>query len=185
MDNFSIGMTVREALSERHSVRRYADTPLPEETVMDLLWAANGISRENGRRTAPSAINAQDILLYVCRADGVYRYDPVAASLEPVTRTDIRPMMEAHNHFIYTVPLTILLVSDQTRFEPRPNNRNRDFAFMDAGMVSENISLYCTSLGLGTVCCAPPMDLDAIRAALGLTGQQIPVLYHPIGYPAE
>ena len=59
------------------------------------------------------------------------------------------------------------------------------FGFIDAGIVSGNISLYCTAAGLGTVCCAPRMRIEEIQKSLGLTDQQVPVLYHPIGYPAE
>ncbi|MCH5309225.1 MAG: nitroreductase family protein, partial [Prevotella sp.] len=65
-------MTIKQVLEQRHSIRTYAeDKAVSEETVMDILWAANGVTREDGRRTAPSAINAQDIDLYVCTAEGV------------------------------------------------------------------------------------------------------------------
>lgn len=69
--------------------------------------------------------------------------------------------------------------------EPRPGSRNMNFGLIDAGIVSENISLYCTALGLGTVCCAPRMQMEEIARAMGLSEQEIPVLYHPIGHPAE
>ena len=179
-------MTVKEALSQRHSVRSYSGETLSDETVLEILWAANGVNREDGRRTASSAVNAQDIDLYVCKADGTFKYDPQAARLDKVTEEDIRPLLRAQNRFVDQAPVTILLVTDQTRFgEPRPGSRNMSFGFIDAGIVSGNISLYCTAAGLGTVCCAPRMRIEEIQKSLGLTDQQVPVLYHPIGYPAE
>ena len=179
-------MSVKQALAERHSVRSYSDKAVSEATVLDILWAANGITREDGRRTAPSAVNAQDIDLYVCNAEGAFKYNAKVARLEKVIGDDIRPYLKAQNRFVDTVPLTILLVTDQTKFgEPRPGSRNMNFGLIDAGIVSENISLYCTAIGLGTVCCAPRMQIEEIQKALGLTDQQIPILYHPIGYPAE
>ena len=179
-------MTVKQALSERHSVRSYSVQAVSDVTVLEILWAANGVTREDGRRTAPSAVNAQDIDLYVCNAEGAFKYNAPAVKLEKVTVEDIRPYLKAQNRFVDTTPLTILLVTDQTKFgEPRPGSRNMNFGLIDAGIVSENISLYCTAIGLGTVCCSPRMRTEEIQKALGLTDQQIPVLYHPIGYPAE
>lgn len=179
-------MSVKEALMQRHSVRSYSDAALSDEMVIDILWAANGVTRPDGKRTAPSAVNAQDIDLYVCTEKGTSKYDPQNARLEKVTDEDIRPFLQAQNRFVETAPLTILLVTDQSKFgEPRPGSRNMNFGFMDAGIVSENISLYCTALGLGTVCCAPRMQMEEISRALGLSEQEIPVLYHPVGYPAE
>ena len=179
-------MTVKQALAERHSVRSYSGQEVSEATVLEILWAANGVTREDGRRTAPSAVNAQDIDLYVCNAEGAFKYNAPAVKLEKVTAEDIRPYLKAQNRFVDTTPLTILLVTDQTKFgEPRPGSRNMNFGLIDAGIVSENISLYCTAIGLGTVCCSPRMRTEEIQKALGLTDQQIPVLYHPIGYPAE
>ena len=179
-------MSVKEALMQRHSVRSYSDAAISDEMVLDILWAANGVSREDGKRTAPSAINAQDIDLYVCNAEGAFKYDPKNARLEKVTGEDIRPYLKAQNRFVDTTPLTILLVTNQSKFgEPRPGSRNMNFGLIDAGIVSENISLYCTALGLGTVCCAPRMQTEEIARAMGLSEQEIPVLYHPIGHPAE
>lgn len=176
-------MSVMEALAQRHSIRSYTTQELSQDQMMELLWAANGVSREDGKRTAPSAVNAQDIDLYVCSKAGVQRYDAQGKSLVPVTEQDIRPFFEAQNKFVEVCPFCVLLISDQTKFDhPRPGNRNLLFGMMDAGIVSENISLYCTAKGLATVCCAPPMLADSIQTALHLTSEQVPVLYHPVGY---
>ena len=184
-DNKSTEMTVSEALSERHSGRSFSDKTLPQELVMEVLWAGNG-KNAYGRRTAPSAVNAQDIELYLCSAEGVSKYNAGDSKLEKVTDEDIRPFLQAQNKFIMDAPVTVLLVSDQTRFgEPRPGSRNMNFGLVDAGIVSENISLFCTAKGLATVCCMPRIREDEVRRALSLSDQQVPILYHPVGYPVE
>jgi nitroreductase len=178
-------MTLKEALQLRHSVRNFSDKALTDEQVMDLLWAANGISHGT-KRTAPSGVNAQDISLYVCSANGVSIYQAQDSTLQKVTDQDIRPIFRGRNQFIDTAPITILLISDLSKFgEPRPNNHNWEMALMDAGCVSQNISLWCTATGLATVCCAPPMPNAGIQQALGLDSQHISLIYHPIGYEAE
>ena len=179
-------MSVTDALKLRHSERSYATTPLTDQQIIDVLWAANGISHDE-KRTAPSAIDAQDIEMYVCSAKGTFKYVD-SDKLQKVTDQDIRPLFKGRNSFVDQAPVTILLISNQENFgTPRPGkeNRNLNFGMMDAGIVSENISLYCTAVGLGTVCCAPPMPAAEIQKALKLNDKQIPIIYHPIGYPAN
>ena len=203
---------LEEILMNRKSIRSYSDQPVSEDLLLKVLWAANGVNREDGRRTAPSAINAQDVELYLC-TDVTCHYDPQTASLEKVADVDIRPIIQVQNSFILTHPV-ILLCSDQTRFQRRPRpegdpatppqgspaagHRPQDpapkqsqeggisrFSGLDVGIVSQNISLYCTAAGLGTVACAPRIDSQAVQTALGLHSTMIPLLYHPIAWPAE
>ena len=203
---------LEEILMNRKSIRSYSDQPVSEDLLLKVLWAANGVNREDGRRTAPSAINAQDVEIYLC-TDVTCHYDPLTDSLEKVADVDIRPIIQVQNSFILSHPV-ILLCSDQTRFQRRPRpegdpatppqgspvagQRPQDpapkqsqeggisrFSGLDVGIVSQNISLYCTAAGLGTVACAPRIDSEAVQAALGLPSTMIPLLYHPIAWPAE
>ena len=158
--------TLMQAFSDRKSTREFSPKMLTDQDLSDLLWAANGINRpESGKRTAPSAMNRQDILVYVCTARGAYLYDHRTHSLEPVTTEDIRTMKEA--------PLCLVLVADGSGNEP--------WGAMDAGIVSQNISLVCAGAGLATVP-RGTMDKEAIGRALGLKAEQIPMLNHPVGY---
>lgn len=171
-----------EILQNRRSVRQYSDREVSDEMLLKILWAANGVNREDGRRTAPSAVNAQDIELYVCKGEGTYHYLPVEKQLEKVSDTDIRPFIANFNKFILDKPV-ILLVSDQTKFNRVQGYRTEMFGAMDAGYVSQNIALYCVAAGLATVPCAPRMDVDAVREALKLPSTMLPLIYHPIAYP--
>ena len=69
------GMPLMEALQKRASGRKFSDRQLTPQEMSNLLWAAWGVNREDGRRTAPSARNIQEITLYVSTRDGVFEYD--------------------------------------------------------------------------------------------------------------
>ena len=173
---------LEEILQNRRSIRQFSDQKVSDDMLMKILWAANGVNREDGMRTAPSAVNAQDIELYVCKGEGTYHYLPAEKQLEKVSDTDIRPFIVGHNQYILN-RLVVLLVSDQTKFVRARGARTDMLGAMDAGYVSQNIALYCVASGLATVPCAPKMDVDAVREALKLPSTMLPMLYHPIGYP--
>lgn len=157
------GESVMQALSKRQSTRVFADKMLSLQDLSDLLWAANGINRPDGRRTAPSALNKQDIKTYVCTADGCYYYNHETHALEFLSKEDIRPAKEA--------PVVLVLVAD---VESR-------WAGIDAGIVSQNISLFCSGSGLATY---PRGMFDAavMKSTLKLKEEQVPLLCHPVGY---
>ncbi len=76
------GMPLMEAISKRRSDREFASTELPLPTLFNLLWAAYGVNRPEGRRTAPSALNAQEVDLYVALPSGGYCYNAPTNSLQ-------------------------------------------------------------------------------------------------------
>ncbi|HOI45210.1 MAG TPA: nitroreductase family protein [Candidatus Aminicenantes bacterium] len=84
------GLPVMEALSLRASVREWSDKDVGLQDLSDLLWAANGINRPDGKRTAASAMNAQDVDIYVLMKDGAYLYDAAGHALVPVAAGDLR-----------------------------------------------------------------------------------------------
>lgn len=179
--NKKVEMTLMDALQKRTSVREYSDKAVDNATLSQVLWAACGINRPDSKRiTAPSAINAQDILVYVLNADGAYLFQPLSNSLKKVCNEDLRIPMAGPQKFAAEAPVALLLVSDLSKFGP--NNRSGErYGAMDAGYVSENIYLACTALGLGTVARAM-MDAKTLSEKLGLKEHQQPMLNHPIGW---
>ena len=162
--DLSRGKAVMQALSERQSTREFSDKELSIKDLSDLLWAANGINRpESGKRTAPSALNRQDVKVYVCMKSGSYLYEPGKQTLVLLSEGDARPVDIA--------PVCLVLVTDS----------NEMMAAIDAGIVSQNISLFCSGTGLATVPRAS-MDKAALREALKLSDKQEPMLNHPVGY---
>ncbi|MCR5131105.1 MAG: SagB/ThcOx family dehydrogenase [Prevotella sp.] len=175
-DEKSASVTLVEALSKRQSERTYASTDLSKQELSNLLWAACGINRPESKRiTAPSAINAQDILVYVCRADGAWLYNAEQNTLTRVSTLDLRKAVAGRQEFAASAPVSLVLVSDISRV-----HNNRELGAMDAGYVSENIYLACTAMGLKTVARAT-MERDALVRELGLSDSQVPMLNHPVG----
>jgi len=176
--------TLMEALSKRMSTREFGAKKLSDQDLSDLLWAGNGVNRPaTGHRTAPSARNVQDIDIYVITAEGAYLYDAKKNELTPVAAGDHRSVIAPQQAFVASAPVNLLLVSDYGRFPGGANDAGTaTMAALDAGIVSQNISLFCSAAGLVTVPRAM-IDAEKIGAALKLKGTQKILLNHPVGYP--
>ena len=160
------GKNVMQALSERRSTREFSSRMLSMRDLSDLLWAANGVNRPaTGGRTAPWAMNRQDVAVYVCMKEGSYRYDARQNRLVPLSAGDVRPV---------EAPVCLVLVADD----------GQTWNALDAGIVSQNISLFCAGVGLATVPRAT-MDKEQLKKALKLGDRQTPFLNHPVGYFKE
>jgi len=182
------GLPVMEALSIRASVRDWSDKELSLQDLSDLLWAANGINRpESGKRTASSAMNAQDIDIFVFMKNGAFLYDAGQNALNPVAGGDhlaeitMRPGGGPGGP-PSPAPIQLILVSDLSRFSRGTQESKLEWAAIDTGIVSQNISLFCAATGLATRPRAG-MNKDFIRTLLKLKETQYPILNHPVGYP--
>lgn len=176
------GTDMMAAFANRQSCRSYAAKELSLQQLSDLLWAANGVNRpEKGMRTAPSAVNYQDIDIYVCTAKGAYLYDAKANRLVPVTAEDLRKDVAGGQDFAAAAPVSLVLVSDLSKMRGGDTPQNRMLGAMDAGIVSQNVSIACAGLGLATV---PRASMDRVSLArkLKLKAAQEPFLNHPVGF---
>lgn len=175
------GLAMMQALSVRASVREWSDQKLSLRDLSDLCWAANGVNRpDEGKRTASSAMNAQDIDVYVFTEEGVYLYDAFNQVLNPVCPGDQRalPGMTA-------APVNLVLISDISRFRMGEDSLKLTWAAMDAGIVSQNISLFCAATELVTRPRASFPGLEKMKETLKLKDSQHVMLNHPVGYPKE
>jgi SagB-type dehydrogenase family enzyme len=176
------GYSVMKSLSLRASASDYDTSALKLQDLSDLLWAANGINRpESGKRTAPSAINAQDIDVYAVMKEGVYLYNAKQHSLDFVAEGDKRDLAAGSQINAANASVILLLVSDISRFSRGSNEGKMVWAAEDAGIVSQNISLFCASVGLSTRPRAT-MDKQKLSEALKLKDTQHLMLNHPVGY---
>ena len=175
------GVSAMKAFSQRASTREFTSAQLKLQDLSDLLWAANGINRaDEKKRTAPSAINAQDIDVYVLMSSGTYLYDAYKHQLTLVTAGDNRPVFSRNAND--TLPALIcVLVSDISRFNMGDDAQKREWAAMDAGIVSQNISVFCASAGLSTRPRAG-MDKQKIKELLKLNDSQLPMMNQPVSY---
>lgn len=204
------GLTVMEALAVRASATEWSTQDLSAQDLSDLLWAANGINRpDSGKKTAPSAMNAQDVDIYVFMKDGVYLYEAKSHSLVEVVAGDQRSLFfqprpprpagpgqpgqqpptppagaPGPQQQMTMAPVVLLLVSDISRFRGGSDEMKKEWAALDTGIVSQNISIFCAGVGLNT---RPRsgMDRDKIRELLKLKETQLPLLNHPVSYKKQ
>lgn len=181
--------SVMEALATRHSTREYADRPLTEQDMADLCWAACGRTRDDKHITAPSAMNRQEIRLFVLNSEGAYEYHAASHSLTLCAQGDHRGLLASNDSqgkgfaqdFVKQAPLCLVMVVDLDKFG-MDGDRALLMGCVDAGNVSENINLFCEAAGLCTVPRAT-MDVKALRHLLGLSERQVPIMNNPVGYP--
>ena len=177
------GMPLMEALARRRSSREFAPDSLPLPLLSSLLWAAYGVNREDGGRTAPSAINAQEIDIYVALPAGAYLYDAKAHVLQLVAASDLR-RVTGYQDFVDEAPLDLVLVADHSRMRLVPVAQRESYASAAAGAIAQNVYLFAAGNGLATVIRAW-IDRSAIADALGLSHDQQVLLSQTVGYPAS
>ncbi|MCL1912039.1 MAG: SagB/ThcOx family dehydrogenase [Leptospirales bacterium] len=177
--------SLSDALTKRKSTREFnADKEISLQDLSNILWAAAGINRpatgqQKAGRTYPSAKNLQSVSVYVARKDGIYRYDHVKNSLEPVAAGDFRAKTGAQS-FAATAPINLIYVSDVSEFSGSLAVK-REYAAFDIGHCSENVYLYCAIANLGTVIRAS-IDGDAVAKILKLGKNSIVIAGQSIGH---
>jgi len=172
------GFPVMKALDVRASVREWSSQKLNLQDLSDLLWAANGVNRPaEGKRTASSAMNAQDIDVYVFMEEGIYLYDAQKHVLNPVVSGDYRTLPGMTD-----APVNLVLISDISKFRAGDDVLKLGWANIDCGIVSQNISLFCAATGLKTRPRASFPGADKIRELLKLNETRHILLNHPVGY---
>src|SRR5674476_443094 len=179
------GLPVMEALSLRASASEFTGTKLSLQDLSDLLWATNGINRkETGKRTAPSAMNSQDIDVYVFTEEGTYLYVANRHVLNPVVSGDQRTLVAGRQVEFAKAAVMLVLVSDIAEFNPGDEPSKLSGAAMDAGIVSQNIAIFCAGTGLNTRPRAT-MDLEKLKSILHLKDSQHLILNNPVSYKKE
>lgn len=177
------GLSLMEALAARRSSRSFAREPLPLSLLSGLLWAAYGVNRDDGGRTAPSALNGQEIDVFVAFPTGVYRYAAAAQELQLVTASDLR-RVTAYQDFLDEAPLDLVYVADHARMHRVPAGQREAYAYASAGAIAQNVYLFSASHGLSTVLRAWS-DREAIAYALGLSHDHQVLLTQTVGYPKK
>ena len=176
------GMPLMEALRNRHTARQFSDRKLSDQTLSDLLWAACGVNREDGRRTAPTAMNRQEIDVYVARADGLWLYDHKGHALQPILDKDLRALTGTQG-FVKDAPVNLIFVADFSRMGKGGAEADKVFlSAADTGYVSQNVYLFCAGEGLATVV-RGLVDRPALAKAMGLRPDQRIILAQSVGYP--
>ena len=177
------GRPLMQLLKDRKSVRQFSGEKLPLPVLSNLLWAAFGVNRSDGRRTAPSARNWQETDIYVASADGLYLYDAKAHRLTPILKDDIRAMTGTQP-FVKDAPINLVYVADYAKAGTSPMEEKDLFTACDTGFLAQNVYLYCTSEGLSTVV-RGLIEKPALAKMMKLRTDQKIILAQSIGYPKK
>jgi nitroreductase len=189
--------SVLAALGRRETTRQMSATPLPLQTLANLLWAACGVNRRAGPfgqpgRTAASASNSQEIDLYVALQNGVYLYDALNHSLVPVVAQDVRvgALTPGQRNVDARAPVQLIYVADVHRLthttgfqEPGLHDPEvqKSYYYVDTGLIAGNVYVYAAAEGLAAW--FHNCDRAGLATRLGLRPEQRVLFAQSVGYP--
>jgi SagB-type dehydrogenase family enzyme len=177
------GRPLMQVLKDRKSTREFGPGALSPQILSNLLWAAFGINRADGRRTAPSAMNWQEVSIYVATGEGVYVYDAKENALNPVVAGDLRAATGTQP-FVKDAAVNLVYVSDLSKTSRAAGSDAEVLTAADVGFIAQNVYLYCASEGLATVVRAS-VDKPGLAKTLNLQPSQKIILAQSVGYPKK
>lgn len=181
------GMPLMQALKLRQSTRGNfgPDKKLSLQQLSNLLWAADGVNRPGNYRTAPSAVNWQNIDIYVTTADGLFLYDAQKNELKVLGREDVRAV-SGQQDFVTQAPVNLIYVADFAKAkgfggqgEAMPTAD--PWSHVGVGAICQNVYLWCASENMACIVRAM-IDKDAIRKTLNLRPDQQPLLAQTVAH---
>ena len=177
------GKPLMQALKARSTARDFSDKMLTDQQLSNLLWAAFGINRpDSGKRTAPSAVNWQEIDIYVALKQGLFVYDAKNHELTPVLAQDVRAKTGVQAAAA-EAPVDFVYVADQSRMKGAPTKDDKVlYSAADTGFIAQNVYLYCASEGLSTFV-RGLVDKPALSQIMKLSKDQKIILAQSVGYP--
>jgi SagB-type dehydrogenase family enzyme len=180
--------SLEEVLAKRRSVRRFESTPLTQQQIGQLCWAAQGVTDpKRGLRTAPSAGALYPLELYVATAEGVDRYVPATHSLERHLDGDVRSALQGASlgqPWVGQAPAVFVISAAVHRLERKYGERSARYAHLEAGHAGQNLLLQAVALDLGAVPVGAYND-EQVAQALQLPAEQTPLYLIPVGQPSR
>lgn len=173
------GKSLMECMSQRKTARQFANKPLPPQMLSEILYAADGINRADGRKTVPTARNVQNQSVYVLKADGAWLYQPKTHSLKLIAKGDLRGL-GGKQPFHKNAGAVLIYVSEITKVGANKFEQTL-YTGSHAGFSSQNVYLYAADKGLSTVVCGM-VDRNALKGVLKLKPNQIVIFSQPVGF---
>jgi nitroreductase len=177
------GKPLMQVLKARHSTREFDTARLPMQVLSNLLWAGFGVNRDDGRRTAPSAMNWQEMDVYVFLQEGTYIYQARENALKPVAAGDLRGATGSQP-FAATAPLNLVYIADMAKTSRAQPEQRDSWSAAHAGFIAQNVYLFCASEGLNVVV-RGLVDKTALGQKLQLRPDQRIWLAQTVGYPKK
>lgn len=174
------GMPIMDALKNRESARSFKPDDLPLPVLSSLLWAANGYNRSNGKRTAPSSMNYQEIDTYVVLKGGIYKFNAKEVTLELVCLGDFREQT-GKQAYVKDAPVNLIYVADFARVPKGESEGQLNASYANCGFIAQNVYLFCASENLACVVRAY-FDAKVLAEAMKLLPSQKIILTQTVGY---
>ncbi|UCE00703.1 MAG: SagB/ThcOx family dehydrogenase [Chloroflexota bacterium] len=182
-------ISIEQALAQRRSIREYSSEPLTLEEISQLLWAAQGINRPGGYRTAPSAGALYPLEVYLVSNQidqvpaGFYHYNPEGHAIEQLLRGDFRYELSQaglNQQAIQNAPAVFLITAIYERTTAKYGPRGRQYVHMEVGSAAQNVYLQAYSLDIGTVFIGAFHD-DQVKRLFNLASEEQPLCLLPLG----
>jgi len=182
------GKPLMQALNERQSFRSYTDEGLTKQQMSDLLWAAWGINRtDQKKRTAASAMNYQEIDMYVALPTGLYLYVAESHSLKMINNKDLRKTTGTQG-YVNNAALNLVFVADMGKAGKREGIKIDDsdlfMSYANAALIAQNVYLYCASAELGCIV-RGSIPKEKLALEMGLKSNQYVILAQTVGHPKK
>lgn len=179
-------MSLEEALARRHSVREFTRESLTDRELSQLLWAAQGVTDAEGRRTAPSAGALYPLEVYVATASGFYHYEPHGHRMARTSDRDLRRAIHRAALLqdpILQAPAVFVIAAVYERTSRKYGEaRTPRYVHIEAGHAAQNLLLEAVALGLGGVPVGAFNDGE-VQKALSLPADHRPLYLIPVGHP--
>jgi len=174
------GKPLMQCLKDRHSSREFSKDALSLQELSNLLWAANGINRpESGKLTAPTAMNKQNMEVYVVLPEGIYFYEAKSYQLKLIASGNFMKLTGKQG-FVDNAALNVVIVSDLDKLGNSDSEEKTLYSGIHAGAIVQNIYLYCASSDLNTVT-RRWFDADGLKKAMNLPDAKSIILCQTVG----
>ncbi|MBD3360480.1 SagB/ThcOx family dehydrogenase [Candidatus Peregrinibacteria bacterium] len=181
--------SIEEAILNRRSIRNYKNEPLTISEISQILWAAQGITDEDGKRAAPSAGALYPIEIYLVAGDveelspGIYKYNPGGHEIIRIAKDDVRKQLSSAalgQNQVEDAAADIVITAVYERTESKYGERAERYVHMEVGHIGQNIYLQCVALNLGTVSVGAFDDME-VKEIINMEKDEEPLYILPIG----
>lgn len=177
--------SLEETLKKRESVRNFSSRSLDSKELSQLLWAAQGVTRKWGARTAPSAGGLFPLEIYVATKDGVFHYLPQKHHLVRTIEQDLRNALAQAalgQDCIREAPAVFVIAAVYERMAGKYGSRAERYVKMEVGHASQNILLQAVAMGMGAVPVGAFYD-EQVKNVLQLPRSHDPLYLISVGFP--
>lgn len=183
-------VSLEDALNSVFSSHEWSENPVTKQELSQVLWASYGYSYYEDtassppkrHRTVPSAHAYYPMKIYAANSSGVYEYLPEQHTLTTIVTEDRRPSiaLASGNAWASSAPLIIAMAWDDSHI------LTVDTTYVEVGLITQNVYLESAAWGLIADWAKANINEEAMRQALGLTGetQLHPASIITIGHPS-